>query len=380
MRKIKKSLYSIYYVVILSILFIIGNIMKLWRKDLRNIWLISERGIDARDNAFVFYQYLKEKHPEINAYYIIDKKSADYNKVKRYGNIIQYCSLKHYLYLAIAKYKISTHDQGYTPNMVIFHWIHKLPFHFFGKKVFLQHGITKDKIPWYYRSECKPDLFVCATQEEYNFIKKYFGQHSPQLQLLGFCRYDNLIQQEKPKKQILLMPTWRKEIHTKEDFLKSEYFKHYQSLFQNDKFVEYLKKHNLKLIFYPHIEFQKYLNCFTPSENVILADMKQYNVQQLLIESEILITDYSSVFFDFAYLNKPIFFYQFDYKYFFEHHYDRGYVKFENFGEVTTNEEELVNSILHPTLNTNREEYLRSLYKYRDTNNCERTYQKVLKL
>ena len=56
MRKIKKSLYSIYYVVILSILFIIGNIMKLRRKDLRNIWLISERGIDARDNAFVFYQ------------------------------------------------------------------------------------------------------------------------------------------------------------------------------------------------------------------------------------------------------------------------------------------------------------------------------------
>lgn len=38
----------------------------------------------------------------------------------------------------------------------------------------------------------------------------------------------------------------------------------------------------------------------------------KYDVQQLLKESLLLITDYSSVFFDMMYMNKPVIFYQFD--------------------------------------------------------------------
>jgi len=380
MQKIKKLLIAIYYIVVLTIVFIIGNILKLLKKEYRNIWLVSERGIDARDNAFVFYQYLKREHPEINSYYIISKKMPDYKKVKQYGNVIEYKSLKHILYLAIAKYKISTHDQGCSPNMVIFHWIHKLPLYFYGKQIFLQHGIIKDDIPWYHRNECKPDLFVTSTQDEYNFVKKKFHQPTPQLQLLGLCRYDNLVQKHLPQKQILLMPTWRKGFDTKEQFLKSEYFKTYQNLLQNQKLLKYLKENDYTLIFYPHIEFQKYLNCFKKSENIILADLKHYDVQKLLIESEILITDYSSVFFDFAYLEKPIYFYQFDQQSFYKNHYNKGYFDFHKIGIVSTTENELVSNILKSNETDIIKKYKKNLYKYRDTNNCERTYQRILNL
>ena len=118
MGKIKKGFLAIGYILKLIVAYIIGH------NKYQDIWLISERGFDARDNGFVFYKYLRTKHPEINSYYIIDGNSPDYKKVKEYGNIVEYKSWQHYLLLANATYKISTHDQGYTPNMIIFHWLH----------------------------------------------------------------------------------------------------------------------------------------------------------------------------------------------------------------------------------------------------------------
>lgn len=376
MEKIKKGFLAIGYISKLIVAYIVGH------NKYQDIWLISERGFDARDNGFVFYKYLRTKHPEVNSYYIIDSNSPDYEKVKKYGNIVEYKSWQHYLLLANATYKISTHDQGYTPNMVIFHWLHKLamklPIQIKGKVVFLQHGIFKDNIPWYYRSECTPDIFTVSTEEEYQFVEKYFDQHDPELQLLGLCRYDNLIQKEPPKKQILLMPTWRKGVHSKEEFVKTTYYKKYNDLLKNETLQTFLKTNEYTLIFYPHIEFQPYLNTFNKCENVILANMEDYDVQKLLIESEILITDYSSVFFDFAYLNKPIYFYQFDQEYFFKNHYSRGYIDFSKIGIVTDNEQELINNVI--TCKKPNSSYVDTLFKYRDTNNCERTYKRIREL
>lgn len=48
------------------------------------------------------------------------------------------------------------------------------------------------------------------------------------------------------------------------------------------------------------------------SKEIEIAKFKDYDVQQLLIELRILITDFSSVFFDFAYMKKPVIYYQFD--------------------------------------------------------------------
>ena len=66
-------------------------------------WVICERGTDARDNGYWFYKYLKEKHPEIDVYYFIDRNSTDYVKVKE--DAIQYNSIKSY-FLAFTAEKI----------------------------------------------------------------------------------------------------------------------------------------------------------------------------------------------------------------------------------------------------------------------------------
>ena len=83
---------------------------KLFAKDL---WLVCERGTDARDNGYFFYKYLREKHPHIPCVYVITRNSPDYNKVATLGNVVHYGSLQHLYYINTAKHLISTHAAGF---------------------------------------------------------------------------------------------------------------------------------------------------------------------------------------------------------------------------------------------------------------------------
>ena len=83
------------YFLFLLIYFLIYPIAKILYGR-KNNWLVCERGNDAQDNGFVFFKYLVEKQPTINATYIISLDSPDYNKVKGVGKTIKPCSLKHF--------------------------------------------------------------------------------------------------------------------------------------------------------------------------------------------------------------------------------------------------------------------------------------------
>jgi CDP-glycerol glycerophosphotransferase (TagB/SpsB family) len=56
------------------------------------------------------------------------------------------------------------------------------------------------------------------------------------------------------------------------------------------------------------------------TERISVTDMESESVQQLLISGDLLITDYSSVAFDFLYMNRPVIFFQFDRAYFQANH------------------------------------------------------------
>ena len=96
----------------------------------------------------------------------------------------------------------------------------------------------------------------------------------------------------------------------------------------------------------------------------------------------LLITDYSSVFFDVGYMEKPVIYYQFDLEEFRKYHYQEGYFSYEKhgFGPVVQTEEALVNAVYECAGNDFRiqKEYrarLEAFYSVRDELNCERTYQ-----
>ena len=345
-----------------------------------DIWLISERGIDARDNGIHFYRYMKKNHPEIKVKYVISLDSADSDKIDE-EDIVNYGSKEHFILFLSAGKLISTHIMGYSPDTSLFWRLDKC--HLLklkGKKVFLQHGIINNFVPSLEKDVTKLDLFITSAKGEYDFIMQNYGYDDKILKCTGMARYDKLVNNK--KNQILVMPTFRKWLNYEDDFVKTEYFIKWNGLLNNEQLINYLEKENIILYFYPHYEIQKYIDCFNiKTKNIIIADFKKFDVQTLLIESKMLITDYSSVYFDFAYMGKPVVYYQFDREKYWSNHYKKGYFDYEQdgFGPVCFEEKKVVDNII----NSSFEKYKirrEKFFMYRDTHNCERIYNEIKKL
>ena len=165
-----------------------------------------------------------------------------------------------------------------------------------------------------YNNNVNLDLFVCSAKPEYEYVKSLYGYKDNVVQMLGLCRYDALYKNEQPTKKVLLMPTWRYNLQgaDKKEFVKSEYYKVYSNFLASEKLKNVLEKYNYELLFYPHIEFQRFIDTFKGGEQVKIVTFNDSTVQNLLIKSDVLITDFSSVFFDYGYMEKPMIFYQFD--------------------------------------------------------------------
>ena len=256
-------------------------------------------------------------------------------------------------------------------------------------RYFLQHGVIINDLPFLHCNNTNMYKFSVSTHQEYKFVKEKFGYPEGTICLTGLCRFDGLFNAVADKKQILVMPTWRqwiakgvetKEIEGSEEFVETNYFKNWQKVVQSEKLNELLLKYNKTLIFYPHRNMQKYISEFkTSSKNIIIANSKEYDVQELLKTSALLVTDYSSVFFDFAYMKKPVVFYQFDEKQFRKHQYEEGYFDYKNndLSKWCDNEDdlcELLEFYLKNDLEKENANKVDEYFAYRDMKNCERNY------
>jgi hypothetical protein len=143
----------------------------------------------------------------------------------------------------------------------------------------------------------------------------------------------------------------------------------------SDRLIEAMRTEE-KIVKHFHLPIQ------SGSDRIVLADFAHFDVQTLLKESLLLITDYSSVSFDFAYMRKPMVYFQFDPEEFFSKHYSRGYFSYleMGFGPVVDNVNAVIDAIAQSADNrfvptdvySNRMETFFPLY---DQKNCERIYQ-----
>lgn len=389
-KKLKRLWRYPFYFLCVLLFFPVGALLKRFHTEYRDVWLIAERGKEARDNGYHLFRFIREYHPEVNAYYVIDKKSSDFDRVAALGKTVQHGSLKHHLLFAASTYKISTHIAGYAPDILCYNRLDHLGL-VKGKKVFLQHGIIKDNLTWLYYPNAKVDLFVCGAYPEYLDIREHYGHPEGVVQYLGLCRYDRLLQAHETRKWILFMPTWRVYLDkmTPSAFMRTEYYQKLQSLLSSKQLAELLEKYDYQLMFLPHFDVLKFLSVFSAeSSRIHLCDGETLSVQELLMTSEILITDYSSVFFDFAYMGKPELFYQFDESEYREKHYVQGYFDYrrDGFGPVLAREEEVLEQLDALLNGTRKEEEARyqeranAFFQMRDDNNCRRNFEAMIEL
>ena len=239
-------------------------------------------------------------------------------------------------------------------------------------------------------------MFVCSVPREYEFVRDTYGYPKGYVQMLGLCRYDNLFPVKGKEKILLVMPTWRKWIaHTVSDsveffnsFNETEFARSWKKFLMSPRLQRILQRENMKLVFYLHRNMQKFSKYFMSlNDQAIIAVWPEYDCQQLLKEAECLITDYSSVAMDFAYMRKPVLYYQFDYKRFRMGHMGLGYYDYhrDGFGPICEDSESLLNA-LEKIVKQNYQmetEYSRrcdEFFYFHDRNYCKRNYEAIKNL
>lgn len=384
-RKMKNGIIFIFSLFLLFASFPISYLIY-GRKQL---WIISEVDFDARDNGFHFFKYVRNFYPNINCFYIISKNNPYYLKVKQLGNTVEPHSYKHLLMFISAKAKISTCVHGCSPSWAVTKLLSK--YHFTGLNIALKHGIFKNIHPNYFKNNAHLDLICCGSKPEYDFIKTSFGYKENAVSYTGLARFDAL-HNLKHSKTILIMPTWRRwldSVLTINDFEQSDFFAKWHSLLSNKNFVALVEKYSLSICFYVHPKLNKYIDSFK-SENCNISFFNSISgdsLQNQIKKSLLLITDYSSVFFDFAYMRRPTIFYQFDEKDYFYKHYAPGYFDYrrDGYGDVCTNLDDVIESFIKLSKNSFQveEKYLKrieSSFLYYDQKNCERIFSVISKL
>ena len=349
----------------------------------RHIWFYMDRPEVSDDNGEHLFKYAADKDPNIKKYFIIKKDSKDFGRMKAIGNVIGFKSIKH-RYLGMFVENIVT---SHPDNEIIYPFWGRYPY-FAGllksNNVFLQHGIIKEDISsWLNKTNMNLSFFLTSARLEYESIFKYpYNYDDNVVQLLGLPRYDNLENKE-DKKQIIIMPSWRRNLDrkSKEYIKESEYFKRFNSLINNERLIEKAREYDYEIIFRPHPKVYGFIELFDENGHVKI-DHDRTRYQTLFNNGSILITDYSSVAFDFAYLYKPVIYYHYGDDYHFDAEHSFFDYETMGLGEISRDEDSLVDLIIEYMENDCKikEEYknrIRDFYLFTDKNNCKRVYDAI---
>lgn len=346
----------------------------------KDTWLISEMGFDAQDNGYELYKYiLFHKELGITPVYVISEGDDDYKKVKRLGGrTVEIDSDEHLELMYTCGALVSTYAYGYTPNKDIYYKLAK--FFLFrprGKNVFLQHGICDKEMSELHRINYRPDMFTISTSMEHEAMWEKHVQPENVIKNVGLCRYDDLFDKE-PRKQILIMPTWRTwlEDTDKYEFAQSNFFQYWNSLLMNGNLLYKLKNEGYEVVFYCHPKFQQYANMFANFGIKIETD----GIHGILKNSQLLVTDYSSVYFDMVYMGRNVIFWQFDDKRYHSEHYGKAFVDYDKFGRVINDRVEDLSEAILESLKGRKfgdQEYIESFFMHHDNNNCKRTIEAI---
>ncbi len=362
----------------------------------KKIWIYFDKIYKAGDNAEYLYKYASKQNDNIKHYYVINKASNDYKRLKKEkANILIFGSKKLRIYSLYAEVILATHKNvisflGFTkPSRKFFQDL------FNPEIVCIQHGLTMQAIAQHQnRLEDNTKLYMCASKYEIeNLSKEIYGYDKDKLKLVGLARFDGLINND--KRQILISPTWRKNAantstrmgNTREyteEFKNTEYFKIFNDLINNKKLIDRAKKDNYKIIFMLHPVITAQEKDFTTNDFVtILTVNSGISYEQLLTESSLMVTDYSGIQYDFAYMRKPIIYFHPDE---LPAQYEDGGINYETmgFGPICKKSEQLVDTLCK-YMNNNcvtEEKYIKradDFFAFNDHNNCQRIYDEVKK-
>lgn len=363
------------------------------------VWIISDRPFGAGDNGEALNRYIQDREEgvPVKVYFAISRHAKEYKRLKKaYRNVIDSGSLRYKILFLRSSKIISSQAEDIIINPFGAR-AEELYDLFTFDFIFLQHGIIRnDMSEWLNRYNKNIRLFITSAEREYRSILEYDYDYSPeQLLLSGLPRFDLL--ENNPRKKVIIAPTWRHNLAREAvdnsgvrpynpEFKGSEYYKFFDSLMKDEKLNAAMREHGYTGEFYLHPLLNSQASDFNTGESFTMKHLP-YDYKKAFQEGSLMVTDYSSVFFDFAYLRKPVVYTQFDQDTYYESQiYAKGYMddSKDGFGPVVTSVESAVRGIINMLESGCRmdRKYLGRVdrfYAWHDRNNSQRVYDAILK-
>lgn len=363
----------------------------------QTIWMYADRVVRGGDNGEYAYDFARRQNDGIKKYYLLAEGSQTADEFRRNN--------KPYLKAGTLRQRIlflhSNQIYATRVNPVRTFGLDKdqdaiLRDLYSFRVIYINHGLVVDKLDYVLnrRAENISKICVVSSRERSNLEGESYGYSPESIIETGFARFDGLRSQ--PKKQVLLAPTWRSYLHKpqrgnrvsskSQDFTDSNYFKTFNSLINNEPLNDALKNLGFTLTYLLHPNTSSQRDDFKgASESVkVVAAEGDVSYEQLLRESAIMITDFSGVQFDFAFMRKPVIYYH---PPSIPAHYDEASFNYhdDGFGEVAEDEAQLVSRLTQYLVEgcTMRDEYIgrvNSFFTHLDHENSRRIYEVGLDL
>lgn len=366
------------------------------RRRFAHAWALMDKNDQANDNAEHLYRHLVKAHPETNPWFILSKSSPSWGRLKSEGfKLVEHGSWKWKQLLLSADHLASSHADYYVT--------HPLNRRRYGnpryKFTFLQHGVTQDDLSRWLNT--KPfDLMISVTKPEHEaFVRPGPYKFSDkEVVKTGFPRHDELLRKRSAAgdpELIVVIPTWRQylvgdrvdnanERERIPNFHDSEYAKRYSALLNDDRVLNAARSQGARVVFMPHPHMRPYLQDFKRPADVEVLDFAVDDIQDVLARAAMIITDYSSIAFEAAFVGVPVVYYQFDRSEFWggKNPRRRGYFDYERdgFGPVMSDHDRVVSAVQRAAasgfvVDDNYAERATNAFETRDEGSSERVYQ-----
>ncbi len=367
----------------------------------KRIWLFSDKLNNPFDSAYYTARALTST-PEyasegITPYYICDSAHLRRNRIDIDLPTIRYRGLKHLLFSLLAEVNVSS-EGGYNPFLP--RTAPYLDLMACQLRVWSTHGIIHHDLSKTYGKDMQNfDLLTLAVAREHEYLQSGLWSYDPdELALAGLARWD--VRENRIQRAIYFMFTWRANLVTDlnpvtqergydENFASSLYCRNIKTLLTSDRLQKLAEEQNYQLCFVPHplvIPALSWFDLPDEVEIIIPGQAGQRSYEDIYAEAALLVTDYSSVAMDMAYLGKPVIYYQFDREEFYA---TQGYTESffswddDGFGPVVSDNSVAIDAIAEClTNNCIRQEPYNSraakFFTYRDSLNGRRTVEAIL--
>ncbi|MGA9276628.1 CDP-glycerol glycerophosphotransferase family protein, partial [Ilumatobacter sp.] len=297
------------------------------RRRFAECWVLMDRTHDANDNAEYLFRFLRDERPDVNAWFTLERDTPDWHRMHAADSsrLVAYGSLTWKLMMLNCAHLVTSHAERSAvcpptiESMRAPGW----------RTTCLNHGvIERDESRTY--AGVPIDLFVVSTERERQSIAgdgNGYDLTMREVQLTGMPRLDVLRAAggvtRSERNVVLIAPTWRhwlvppSDVSPREDqasdrLRSSEFACRWAAVASSPRLHDLADELGLEIGLLPHPDLDRVESFLDDIPGTTRHRFSSADLPRVFARTAVLITDYSSMAWNVAYLGRPTIYYRFD--------------------------------------------------------------------